>query len=173
MNCLPNEKFTVTVDGTDFPIWEVRTVNRTIDSKWYSHKFGGPGLRYEIALAIYSDHVVWVNGPFPCGSHSDLKIYKDYGLANLLALSNEKSVADGTYRHHTCSTKGKGSREWRHAKNRYRARQETFNKRLKSFNCLKETWRHSHDLHEQTVRATIFLTQLSFGHSPLMESIDC
>ncbi len=39
---------TVTVDGVDFHIFEPVP----IDSKWYSHKLNGPGLRYEYELKL-------------------------------------------------------------------------------------------------------------------------
>jgi hypothetical protein len=44
-----NNRFsTVTVDGTDFRI------NKPTDfsTKWFSHKFKGPGLRYEVVISI-------------------------------------------------------------------------------------------------------------------------
>jgi len=56
-------------------------------------------------------------------------------------------------------------------KNRYRARQESVNRRMKIFKCLQDRWRHDHELHRDVVRAIALLTQLSFGHNPLMESI--
>ena len=32
---------------------------------WFSHKFHGPGLRYEVGISISSGYIVWINGPFP------------------------------------------------------------------------------------------------------------
>lgn len=44
-----NNRFsTVTVDGTDFRINEPTDFS----TKWFSHKFKGPGLRYEVAISI-------------------------------------------------------------------------------------------------------------------------
>lgn len=81
----------VSVDGTDFPIFEPKPFN----PKWFSHKFKGPGLRYEIAFCIETGKIVWVHGPFPCGAYPDLKIFR---MALKLALSDsERTVADGTY----------------------------------------------------------------------------
>lgn len=85
--------------------------------------------------------------------------------------AKEKAVADGTYMHFAVSQRGDGSHEWKHAKNRYRARQESPNRRIKIFRCLQDRWRHSHDLHGHAVRAISMLTQISFAHNPLMESI--
>lgn len=81
----------MTVDGTDFPIYEPTPYSR----KWYSHKFKGPGLRYEIAMSIQSGDIVWCNGPYPAG-WSDLKIARDALVFQLEP--GEMVCADGGYR---------------------------------------------------------------------------
>jgi hypothetical protein len=60
----------MTLDGTDFRIHEPQPFDR----KWYSHKFKGPGVRYEVGVCIQTGHMCWVNGPYPCGEWTDLKI---------------------------------------------------------------------------------------------------
>ena len=82
----------VTLDGTDCRIREPAPFNK----KWYSHKFKGPGLRYEIGLCIFSGHIVWVSGPFPCGEYPDLKIIRE-GIIHLLK-EGEMLIADGGYK---------------------------------------------------------------------------
>ena len=42
--------------------------------KWFSHKFHGSGLRYEIGLCIRTGDIVWANGGLPSGQWSDLRI---------------------------------------------------------------------------------------------------
>ena len=66
----PNQQCKVTVDGTDFRIQEPIPFN----PKWYSYKFKGPGLRYEVAICIKTGWIVWVNGPFPAGEWPNRKI---------------------------------------------------------------------------------------------------
>lgn len=61
----------VTVDGDDFRIFEPRPFNR----RWFTKKFKGPGLRFEVSVSVQTGWIVWVNGPFPCGSWPDLKIW--------------------------------------------------------------------------------------------------
>ena len=56
----PGQRCKITVDGTDFHIQEPAQ----FDPKWYSHKFKGPGLCYEIGVCIKTRWIVWVNGPF-------------------------------------------------------------------------------------------------------------
>ena len=62
----------MTVDGTDFWIPEPSPFDR----KWFSHKFNHAALRYEMALCIQTGWIVWTNGPFCAGSHSDVKIFR-------------------------------------------------------------------------------------------------
>lgn len=70
------------VDITNCPITEPSPFN----SCWYCHKMNEPGLRYKVALYFESGWILCVNGPYPCGSYTDLKILhkdlKDYLLDN-------------------------------------------------------------------------------------------
>lgn len=62
---------------------------------WYSHKFNGSGLRYEIGLNISTGHIVWANGGYPCGQFSDLKLLRE----SLLSVDNgEKTIDDRVYK---------------------------------------------------------------------------
>jgi hypothetical protein len=64
----------LTVDGTDFRIQEPSPFWRG----WYSHKFRGPGLRYEVALNIQNGWICWVKGPFAPGPWPDIKIFRGW-----------------------------------------------------------------------------------------------
>ena len=93
----------VSVDCTDIPIEEPTRFS----SKWFSHKFNGPGLRYEIGLSLQLGHIVWVNGPYPCGAWSDIKIFRDRMKLDLS--KNERVEADNGYTGEdpdTCKTPG-------------------------------------------------------------------
>ena len=63
---------------------------------WWSHKFNGPGLRYEIGVCIQTGWIVWVNGPYPAGQWPDLRIAR--GSLNQLLDAGERFIADGGYR---------------------------------------------------------------------------
>jgi hypothetical protein len=82
----------VTVDGTDFPTMEYRPFNRGR----MSHKFNGPGLRYEVALRISNCHIVHINGPFICGQWTDIGIARSWLHARLRP--HEYYLADKGYR---------------------------------------------------------------------------
>lgn len=76
------------VDETDFQIREPTPFS----SEYFSNKFRGPGLRYKVAVSIHHGNIIWIYGPFSCGSWPDLKIFQN----NLSAVLNgiERVVAD-------------------------------------------------------------------------------
>ena len=63
----------VSIDGVDFRIMEPSPFS----PKWFSHKFRGPGIRYELAICIRTGDIVWTYGGFPCGEWPDLKLARD------------------------------------------------------------------------------------------------
>ena len=81
----------MSIDGTDVRIYETYL----FDSKWYSHKFHGPGLRYEVGVLVSSGHNCWINGPFPCSEYRDNAIFKEELKGKLLLF--EKVIADKGY----------------------------------------------------------------------------
>lgn len=136
--------------------------------RWYSFKFHGPGLRYEVAVCIQTGHIVWVYGPIRCGEMNDLSIFRS-NLKRLLA-PGEMVEADAIYRSDS-RVRGPNdcvSRADKSAKSRARARHETVNRRLKQFGCLKQRYRHGLQKHRQVFTAAAVCTQISFlnGEGP-------
>lgn len=146
----------VSVDGTDFRINEPSP----FDPKWFSHKFKGPGLRYEVAVSIQRGWIVWVNGPYPCGSYPDLRIAREALIHELEDW--EYYIADGGYQdggNYAVTPSGRNEFSDRQ-KAVVRARHETVNKRLKDWSALSHTFRHSLDKHGVVFRAIANLVQL-------------
>lgn len=79
-------------DGTDLKIREPQPFNK----KWYSHKFKGPGVRYEIGLSIRNGDIVWTSGSggFPCGDWADIKIARELYVHYA---KNEKTLENRGY----------------------------------------------------------------------------
>ena len=129
----------VSVDGTDFRILEPQPFS----PEWYSHKFKGAGVRYEVAICLQTGDIVWVNGPFPCGSYSDRVIARDEGLEDALD-DGEMYVGDGGYRdgyvRAETPTGYNNQDQW--MKGIARARHETVNARFKLFGALRHVFRH-------------------------------
>ena len=144
------------MDGTDFPIYEPAPFN----PMWYSHKFKGPGVRYEVAVCIMTGHIVWVNGPFPCGDWPDLRIARN---ALVYALGpNELLMADGGYNDGGIFMQTPTGLNDDHSKAMAgaRARHETVNRRFKQFGVLNQRYRHKLEYHGIIFNAIANITQL-------------
>lgn len=143
------------VDGTDVRIREPQT----FDPKWYSHKFHGPGVRYEIGISINTADIVWLSGPYPCGSYPDISIFNQGMVKGLF--QNERVVADNGYKSKRClrSSQLRTHRDIQKHK-RIRARHESMNGRLKKFNILNVPFRHSLSKHNMVFFAIANIVQL-------------
>lgn len=151
------QKCLVTVDGVDFQIPEPIPFS----SEWYSHKFCGPGLRYEIAIAINTGDIVWFNGPFPAGSFPDIKIFRN--KLKLQLGPGEKIIADRGYRGDikVCTPDHANSIEHGKVMNQARARHEATNHRLKTWKSLKQVFRHGRQKHYLVFQSAVVLTQIA------------
>jgi DDE superfamily endonuclease len=159
----------MTVDGTDFRI-EQPTPFAT---RWFSHKFKGPGLRYEVAMSINGGDVVWTNGPFPCGSWPDITIFREGLMDKLLPM--EMVEADKGYRGQPDKIRTPDdfqSREEKKRKKRASSRHETVNRRFKQFNILKKHFRHDLQDHQKVFRSVVVLTQLSIRNREVLFACD-
>ncbi|CAJ1932133.1 unnamed protein product [Cylindrotheca closterium] len=147
----------ITVDGTDFMIQQPTPFSK----KWYSHKFKGPGLRYEVAISIMGGNIVHTNGPFPCGSFPDITIFRNHLVDRLQ--KGEMAEADLGYRGEP--RKIRLPCDWqteveKGLKTRARSKQETVNKRFKNWGILKQQYRHPLRDHQVVFRAIVVMTQL-------------
>lgn len=146
--------FRVSVDGTDFRIHEPTPFS----PRWYSHKFHGPGLRYEVGVSVATGDIVWAHGPFPCGEFSDVRIFR-LGMKQHLG-NGELVIADGGYTDEKCrSCKGVNDPN-RRLFAVVRARHETVNRRFKQFAVLGHRFRHALKLHSFCFYSICNLTQI-------------
>ena len=156
VSALPHNRILVSVDGTDYRIKQQRGFNK----KWYSHKFHGPGVRYEIAISIQTGWIVWINGPFPCGEWPDVRIFRECLMYKLMR--GEFYIADKGYRdgyNYCYSPTGNQTYADRQI-SLIRARHENINRRMKEFGALQNRWRHSIGKHEIMTRAIATIVQL-------------
>ena len=135
------EFFIVSVDGVHCRIHEPRTQP---SSGWYSKKFNKAALTYELAVAIYHDKIVWINGPFPAGQN-DMKVFRKPGGLMSKIPDNRRAIGDEGYRGEPSKISTKNStfntRELSQFESRIRARHETVNSRLKAFGVLGQVFR--------------------------------
>lgn len=159
----------VSVDGTDFQIYEPTPFS----PGWYSHKFKGPGLRYEVALAISTGDIVHINGPFPCGHYPDITIFRSKLKAMLQ--DGEMVEADNGYRgEYYCvrTPVDYDDEDDKKKKGQILARQETVNRRFKQFGALKQVFRHNIGVHRTVFECVVVLTQLSINNGDKLFQID-
>ena len=151
------ERCLVTVDGTDYRIPEPSV----FDTRWYSHKFRGPGLRYEISVCIRTGKIVSYNGPFECGRWPDLNIFRNK-LKGMLTVG-EKVVADRGYRgdDKVLTPDDYINRAHQKAMSNARARHETINRRLKTWGILKQFFRNKLDKHHIAFRSALVLEEIA------------
>jgi len=136
------DEFIASVDGVHCRIEEPLDPEFRKNPKYYSHKFHQAALAMEVALDLFEDQVIWVNGPFPASTH-DLTIFRE-GLKNKIPVG-KKVIGDKGYRAEEAfvSTHNRlDDEDVRTFKKRALARQEAFNKRLKEFACLSGRFRH-------------------------------
>jgi len=143
------------VDGTDFRIPQPTRFWKG----WFSFKFKGPGLRYEVALGIQSGYICWVNGPFAPGCWVDISIFR--AKLKQFLRPGEKVEADAGYRGDgsTCPPDDCANMREYIMKQEVRSRHETVNRRLKQFNCMHQ-FRHNIDDHVYFFEAAAVVTQL-------------
>ena len=136
------------------------------DPKWWSHKFHGPGLRYEVAVSIYSGDIVWVNGGLPCGQWPDLKLARSAFIGGLEP--GEKALTDQGYRDQNFFEFANGDEQ----RKKLLARHETANSRIKLFSCMKERFRHPLYLHPRFFHAVVNVTQLMIENGEPLFAVD-
>lgn len=150
---VPGQSCFNSLDGVDFRILEPTP----FDSKWFSHKFKGPGLRYEIGLCIRTGHIVWTNGPYPCGQFNDIQIARDIYIH--LLNEGELTLADKGYRDSTNFIFPNDNNNRRHKQ--IMSRHETLNSKIKKFEVLNQRFRHPLYRHPLCFHAVVNVTQLS------------
>jgi DDE superfamily endonuclease len=154
---LPEQAFFMSVDGTHCRINEPR---KTPSAKWYSHKFKGPGLTYEIGVGLFESKIVWINGPFPAGE-SDLHVYQKMGGLKYNIPENKWVIADNGYQGEaTISAPNPLDTDAvKLFKKRARARHETINSRVKNFAILEQRFRHAINKHHVVFEAVAVIIQ--------------
>lgn len=155
----------MSIDGTDCPVQEPWP----FDSRWYSEKMNGPGVKYEVGVCIATGFIVWINGPFPA-SHNDSTIFKN--TLKVLLADDEGVEVDSGYKgdeKFKTPTVAKSSGE-RKMKSVVRGRHENVNSALKVFNVLNLPFHHNNP-RDQMMRkfglcfdSIAVITQLKFQH---------
>lgn len=150
-----------TVDGTDCPIQEPQV----FEPKWYSHKINRAGVRYEIGVSVRSKKIVWVYGPFACGSNPDLLIFRSKMKGSMKP--GETVIADSGYKDEKCVTPDGVNSRIGKLHSTLRARHERLNQCFKMYKVLSIRFRHDLRLHGYCFRAIANVVQLTLHEHPL------
>jgi DDE superfamily endonuclease len=148
----------VTVDGIHCEIFEPQDGMYSKNPKYYSCKFNKAALCYEIAISIFTNQIVWVNGPFPAGTGDQDGFRK--GLQAMIP-PGKKVVADSAYKAKylpmIVTTNNADSHKVKKFKACAKCRQETFNAKMKHFNILNQRFRSGVHNHKTCFEACLVL----------------
>lgn len=162
--------FIASVDGVHCLIQEPSHGRWSKNPAYYSHKFKKAALAYEIALSVFQNRVVSINGPFPAATN-DATMFKG-GLRDKIP-PNRLAIVDNGYKGTDVKASKPNpldSKELRKFKSRARSRQECFNSRIKTFKCLKDEFRHGESKHKICFEAVVVICQYQLEHgSPLFD----
>ena len=157
----------LSIDGTD-----IRIALPTC-KQFYSKKSKKSALRYEVGLCIKTGEICWVNGGYPPGEKNDNVIFQD-ALVDELE-EGERVETDMGYRASAPKYAKYPGTIWTEAENkemqsRVRARQETVNLKMKSWNILVAPYRHSVYQHQHFFLAVAVLNQIAIQNGePLFD----
>lgn len=157
--------FTVTIDGTHCRINEPRDPHMRKNPRWYSHKDHHAGLNYELAISIFENKVVHCSTQTKASVH-DITTFRRELKGKLESLPHScRAIADNAYisddvNHIISAYNQFDSKEVKEFKRRAKARHESFNARLKRFNCLDQRF-HQPDRakHQICFEAVVVLCQ--------------
>jgi hypothetical protein len=123
-------------------------------SKWYSHKFNGPGVSFEVVADPMEGKIRWINGPEPASIHDltflrggkkgQTKKWKRSSLYFHLPKS-ARLIGDSAYEGQpdkVSTTKDAHKPATKKLFARMKSMQETCFKRFKDFRVLRESFRH-------------------------------
>jgi hypothetical protein len=169
--------FLVSVDGVHCRFNEPKHPTKMKNKTFYSHKFDEAGLAYELACSVFGDNLVWMDGPFPASSN-DAGIFsgKERGRKKRKEAlidkipEGHKAIADNGYKGDfggkLTKSSSLDSENLRRLKSRAKARQESFNARIKNFGVLHDCFRHGIEKHKICFEAVCVIVQYQLESGP-------
>lgn len=152
----------MSVDGTHIRTNEPNHPDFPKDTSAFSHKHKCAGFNYEIGLSLHKSELIWFRGPYKAGTWNDVKIFKEKGLRYRLQKYKKMAIADHGYRgyRNVISTNNSHDNKYvRRFKIRARQRHETYNRKLKEFECLGSKFRHGEERLADCFNAVVVVVQ--------------
>jgi DDE superfamily endonuclease len=160
-----------TIDGTHCKILEPR---KHPSKGWFSYKQGGPAFAYEICTAIYHQKIIWVNGPFRPGEYNDILMARAQNGILTMIPDGKKVMGDNGYHGESekITTPNRHDSELvKRKKGRAMARQETINRRIKSYGVIKGPFRSDPSNHQMVFEAVCVLVQYDLENGSLLYEV--
>jgi len=156
----------LSVDGTDLRIPE----EYPFSTGNFSHKFNGPGARFQICLDDNGD-IASIEGPYRCGYNTERVIFEEETMPDLEP--GEIMEGDGYYRRNLPNVfvRDNDNEERRVAMLR-RARHEKLNGMLKRYGCLHNKFVHGFEKLGWCFRAVAVVTQLELNSGRISYGFD-
>lgn len=144
--------FIISVDGVNCQFHEVKHPTLSKNPDIYDHKKNGPGLSYELALDLWRSKLVWASQKTKTKQNDRKWFARPGGLRSKIP-DGKKAIADSGYRKggdpKVATPNSFDHPLLREFKARARMRQESFNERIKRFDCLNTArFVHSRKRHE-------------------------
>jgi len=149
-------------------------------SKWWSHKFNGPGVSFEVVTDPIDGKIRWINGPEPASIHDitflrggkkhDMKNWKRTALYFHVP-ANMKLVGDSAYEGQADKvsiTKDAHSPATKALFARMKSMMETCFGRLKNFRILTESFRHGTNTADKLNKV-----KMAFEAAAVLVQYDC
>ena len=177
-NSQQTETFAVTVDGTDFRIWETKHPTLPKDKKIYSKKFNHGAVKYEIVLSVYQSKCVMISRQFKGATHDIEMTRVEGGLKTKmnatpgkLAIADRGYVTDKIDERFYSTPNGLDPPELQNFKSRGRLRHETFNGRLKKYGSLEQTFKHGIKKHQYALEAICVTVQYQMDNGSALYAV--
>mmetsp|Transcript_12004 Transcript_12004/g.24215 ORF Transcript_12004/g.24215 Transcript_12004/m.24215 type:complete len:178 (+) Transcript_12004:65-598(+) len=152
-------------------------------------KKGGAGLKYEVALSIHTNEIIWIRGPLPASVHDismfrgctaeqkkQKKIDKNAFIFHIPLLLGDSGYSGEPSK--IITTRKGQSVELKKWLGRVKSRQETFFSRVKSFNVMKNRFRHGKrgtkdkmNRHKLCFESVVVLLAYDIEINPLFEEV--
>ena len=162
-----DEPFIMSVDCREHKIWEKQHPTLNMDTTYTSRKHGKHcGLKYELGVALFSDRIVWINGPYKPTTH-DITVFRFGGLKQFLLefYPGYYCVADGGYQSSQidetmlATPNSTDPPPLKKFKSLGRCREEDVNGRMAKFKVLSHEFEHGIEKHKICYTAVAVLVQ--------------
>ena len=131
---------------------------KPFDKNWYSFKLNRAGIRYEVAICIQTGYIVWYFGRYKAGKFNDLQLARQEFTSMLLP--GEKAIADKGYSDARYFINPCTFFVNRKQLKNMMSRHENVNQRIKTFQIMRQMFRHRWKKHNISFWAIVKLVQL-------------